>query len=341
MNCEPGNVSITPLDEVGPGVDPIPWGVRSGLLASPKDLSPWPKYFYDAEGSRLFEQITELPEYYQTRAELSILNDKSRAIVETTGFRELVELGSGSASKTRALLDALFDARDRKADGPLRYVPLDVSESALRESGERLTAEYPELEIRGYIGDFDTSLGKLLGGPHSAGGSGRRLVIFLGGTIGNFTPEKRRAFLQQISTGLAAGEHVLIGVDLVKDRETLEAAYDDSAGVTARFNKNMLRVLNDRLGADFDPDLFDHRAAYNEDEQRIEMWLDSRVDQKVPIPALDLEAHFDAGEGMRTEISTKFTLDSAKKMLEEADLELLDLYTDRRKLFGLALGRAG
>lgn len=339
MNCEPGNVSITPLDEVGLGVDPIPWEVRSGLLASPKDLSPWPKYFYDAEGSQLFEQITELPEYYQTRAELSILKERSGEIVETTGFRELVELGSGSASKTRALLDALFDARDGKADGPLRYVPLDVSESALRESGERLTGEYPELEIRGYVGDFDTSLGKLLG-PESADGSGRRLVIFLGGTIGNFTPEKRRAFVQQISTGLATGEHVLIGVDLVKDRETLEAAYDDSVGVTARFNKNMLRVLNNRLGADFDPNLFDHRAAYNEDEQRIEMWLDSRVDQAVPIPALDLETHFDAGEGMRTEISTKFTLDSAKKMLEEADLELVDLYTDHQRLFGVALGRA-
>ena len=341
MNREPGTVSITPLDEGGPAVDQIPREVRSGLLASPKDLSPWPKYFYDAEGSRLFEQITELPEYYQTRAELSILKEKSGEIVETTGCQELVELGSGSASKTRALLDALFDSRDEKADGLTRYVPLDVSESALRESGERLTVEYPELEIRGYIGDFDTSLGKLLGGPESANGSGGRLVIFLGGTIGNFTPEKRRSFLRNISAGLAAGEHVLIGVDLVKDRNTLEAAYDDSAGVTARFNKNMLNVLNDRLGANFDPNLFDHRAVYNEEEQRIEMWLDSRMDQKVPIPTLDLDARFTAGEGMRTEISTKFTLDSASKMLEEADLELLDLYTDRRKLFGLALGRAG
>lgn len=341
MNRKAGSISITPLDEGVTGLDPIPREVRSGLLASPKDLSPWPKYFYDAEGSRLFEQITELPEYYQTRAELSILKEKSEDIVETTGFRELVELGSGSASKTRALLDALFDSRDGKTDRPPRYVPLDVSESALRESGERLTIEYPKLEIQGYVGDFDTSLGKLLGGPQSANGSGGRLVIFLGGTIGNFTPEKRRTFLRKISAGLTAGEHVLIGVDLVKDRETLEAAYDDSAGVTARFNKNMLHVLNDRLGAAFDPDLFGHRAVYNQDEQRIEMWLDSRVDQAVPIPALDLDVRFAAGEGVRTEISTKFTPGSASKMLEEADLELLDLYTDERKLFGLALGRAG
>ncbi|HEX2729214.1 MAG TPA: L-histidine N(alpha)-methyltransferase [Rubrobacteraceae bacterium] len=341
MNREPEIVSITPLVEDGPGVEPIPREVRSGLLARPKDLSPWPKYFYDAEGSRLFEQITELPEYYQTRAELSILKEKSPEIVETTGFRELVELGSGSASKTRALLDARFDSRDGQAHEPIRYVPLDVSESALRESGERLTVEYPELEIRGYVGDFDTSLGKLLGGPETANGFGGRLVIFLGGTIGNFTPEKRRTFLRNISAGLAAGEHVLIGVDLVKDRETLEAAYDDSAGVTARFNKNMLNVLNDRLGAGFNPTLFDHRAVYNEEEQRIEMWLDSRTDQEVPIPTLDLAARFAAGEGMRTEISTKFTLDSASEMLEDANLELLDLYTDHQGLFGLALGRAG
>ncbi|HET7479009.1 MAG TPA: L-histidine N(alpha)-methyltransferase [Rubrobacteraceae bacterium] len=335
-----GNINITLLDEVGSGEDQISRDVRAGLLSSPKDLSPWPKYFYDAEGSRLFEEITELPEYYQTRAELSILQDRAKEIIEITGSRELVELGSGSASKTRALLDALLGSRDETVSETPRYMPLDVSESALRESGERLTVEYPQLEIQGYVGDFDTSLGRLLG-PESANGSGGRLVIFLGGTIGNFTPEKRRSFLRKIRAGLTPGEHALIGVDLVKDRETLEAAYDDSARVTARFNKNMLSVLNNRLGAGFEPDLFEHRAIYNEQEQRIEMWLDSCVDQNVPIPALGLDVRFAAGEGMRTEISTKFTPDSASEMLEEAGLELLDLYTDERNLFGLALGRAG
>lgn len=336
MSQGTGNASITLLDEAGIDGDQIRREMRLGLLASPKDLSPWPKYFYDAEGSRLFEEITELPEYYQTRTELSILKERSREIIQTTGSRELIELGSGSSSKTRALLDALLDS---EADRIPRYVPLDVSESALRESSERLAVEYPELEIRGYVGDFDTSLGWLLGGPESANSAGGRLVIFLGGTIGNFTPGKRRGFLREIRAGLRPGDHLLIGVDLVKDREILEAAYDDPAGVTARFNKNMLVVLNERLGASFDPDLFDHRAIYDEQETRIEMWLDSRTAQEVPVPGAELTAGFEEGEGMRTEISTKFTPESATRMLEEAGLTPLYLHTDEQALFGLALGR--
>ncbi|QIN85210.1 L-histidine N(alpha)-methyltransferase [Rubrobacter tropicus] len=305
--------------------------VGSGLSTTPKDLSPWPKYFYDAEGSRLFEEITAQPEYYQTGAELSILKSRSEEILARTRCRELVELGSGSASKTRALIDAMIDANG--ADGPPpRYVPLDVSESALRESGERLVAEYPGLEIQGFVGDFDLSLGRLLGRPSDR----NRLVAFLGGTVGNFTPQKRRKFLGALRAGLREGDRALIGLDLVKDARTLEAAYNDAAGVTARFNRNMIRVINNRLGAGLDPDLFSHRAVYDADLERIEMWLYSEAEQKVQTP--DLEARFEGGEGVRTEISAKFTPESAARTFEQSGLELLDIYTDDRDLFALALG---
>lgn len=301
--------------------------VRAGLAASPKDLSPWPKYFYDEGGSLLFEEITAQPEYYQTGAELSILKSRADEIVARTGCRELVELGSGSASKTRALIEAML-----AADGiPPRYVPLDVSESALRESGVRLASEYPGLEIRGFIGDFDGSLGRLLGRPSDR----TRLVAFLGGTIGNFTPVKRREFLGTLRAGLRDGDFVLIGLDLVKDQRVLEAAYNDAAGVTARFNKNMIRVINRRLGAGLDPDLFSHRAIYDADRERIEMWLHSEAEQSASTP--HLEARFARGEGVRTEISAKFTPASAARTFEETGLELIDLYTDDRNLFALAL----
>ncbi len=325
-----GTVEVVVLDEAGEDAGKMARDVRAGLAASPKDLSPWPKYFYDAEGSRLFEWITAQPEYYQTGAELSILEGRSDEIVARTRCRELVELGSGSASKTRALIDAMF-----AADGlPPRYVPLDVSESALRESGGRLISEYPALEIRGFIGDFDLSLGRLLARPSDR----RRLVAFLGGTIGNFTPHKRRGFLKTLRDGLREGDHALIGLDLVKDRRTLESAYNDAAGVTARFNRNMIRVINHRLGAGLDPDLFSHRAVYDAGRERIEMWLHSEAEQTVNTP--NLEARFARGEGVRTEISTKFTPDSAARTFEEAGLKLLDLYTDGRGLFALALGEA-
>jgi len=323
-----GTTEVVVLDEAGENAGQMARDVRAGLAATPKDLSPWPKYFYDAQGSRLFEEITAQPEYYQTEAELSILTDRSDELVARTGCGELVELGSGSASKTHALIEAIFAANDL----PPRYVPLDVSESALRESGERLVSEYPGLEVQGFVGDFERSLGRLLARPSDRG----RLVAFLGGTIGNFTPQKRRGFLGTLRDGLREGDRVLIGLDLVKDRRTLEAAYNDAAGVTARFNRNMIRVINRRLGAGLDPDLFSHRAVYNADRERIEMWLDSETEQSVSTP--HLEANFERGEGVRTEISTKFTPDSAAKTFEEAGLELLDLYTDDRKFFALALG---
>lgn len=325
-----GTVEVIPLDQAEENAGQMAHDVSAGLAATPKDLSRWPKYFYDAEGSRLFEEITAQPEYYQTRAELSILEDLSDEIVARTRCRELVELGSGSASKTRALIDAMFDAND----DPPRYVPLDVSESALRESGERLISEYPGLETEGFIGDFDLSLGRLLGRPSDR----NRLVAFLSGTIGNFTQEKRREFLDTLRAGLRDGDRALIGLDLIKDKRTLEAAYNDAAGVTARFNKNMIRVINTRLGTDLDPDLFSHRATYDADRERIEMWLLSEAWQTTRAP--DLEVHFERGEGLRTEISTKFTPDCAARAFEEAGLQLLDLFTDDRDLFALALGKA-
>ena len=319
------------LGEAGEDVEQMVEDVRAGLLGVPKDLSPWPKYFYDERGSELFEEITALPEYYQTRTELSILREKAPKIVARTGCRELVELGSGSASKTHALLDAMVNGA-----GAAHYVPFDVSESALAGSAQRLTEEYPTLEISGFVGDFDRSLESLLAHPRvDAAG---RLVIFLGGTIGNFTPERRRGFLERLRTGLEEGDYLLVGVDLVKDARVLEAAYDDAAGVTAAFNKNLLNVLNRELGGEFDPELFVHRATFNPEMSRVEMWLNSTVEQEVPVAVLGLEVPFEAGEGMRTEISTKFTRESIAGAFDEAGLRLLDLYTDDENLFGLALG---
>ena len=333
---ESGTVRIETLEGPGDDKSRVAEDVREGLLSEPKDLSAWPKYFYDAEGSRLFDEITEQPEYYQTRTELSILRERAYDVVSRTRCRELVELGSGSASKTRALLDAMFAST--QGGEPIRYVPLDVSENALRESSERLLEEYPGLEVRGYVGDFDHSLGRLL--DESGTGDDGRLVIFLGGTIGNFSPEKRRSFLTEVSGGLRPGDHFLLGVDLIKDTRTLEAAYNDAAGVTARFDKNMLAVLNERLGADFDPDSFTHRAAYDAENQRVEMWLYSEREQEVHVREGDFSVRFDEGEGLRTEISAKFTPESAAAALEEAGLEMLDLYTDSRGYFALALGKA-
>jgi L-histidine Nalpha-methyltransferase len=228
---------------------------------------------------------------------------------------------------------------------PVRYVPLDVSENALISSATRLLKEYPTLEISGFLGDFDHSLEGLLANPQPTGevrtvGS-ERLVAFLGGTIGNLALERRQTFLRRLSVLLKQGDHLLVGVDLVKEARALEAAYDDAAGVTARFNKNLLNVLNRKLGGAFDPTLFAHRAVYNVEGARIEMWLDSQVAQKVPLTALGLEVPFEAGEGIRTEISAKFTSSTVEHMLEEAGFLLTEWYTDEGRLFGLALGSRG
>src|SRR5438105_6185703 len=252
---------------------------RDGLTRAFKELPP--KHFYDARGAELFDRITELPEYYPTRAERAILERSARELARLTSASELVELGSGTAAKTRVLLDALYAA------GTLaRYVPVDVTESMVRECAETLTDEYPGLRVHGVIGDFERHLDRL---PDAVG---PRIVAFLGGTIGNFPPGSRRRFLRGISRLLGPGDHLLMGTDLVKDPGVLQAAYDDSAGVTAEFNRNVLTVLNRELQADFRHEDFDHVALFDQEHEWVEMRLRARREHTAFVRDLDLAVHF-------------------------------------------------
>ena len=295
----------------------------AGLTAAPKELPP--KWFYDERGSQLFDEITRLPEYYPTRAEHSILVERAADIAAAAGADTLVELGSGTSTKTRILLDA---GRFR------RYVPFDVSESTLVEAGESLAADYPGLEVHGVVGDFERDLPLI---PVD----GRRLVAFLGGTIGNLKPPARSAFLTEVADGMSPGDSLLLGTDLVKDPSRLVAAYDDAAGVTAEFNKNVLRVLNRELEADFDVDSFDHVAAWNEAEEWIEMRLRSVDTQSVRVAGLDLDVDFAAGEEMRTEVSAKFRRAGVEAELAAAGLTLREWWTDAAGDFALSLSSFG
>lgn len=294
--------------------------VLRGLTHTPKTLPP--KWFYDAHGSELFEQITELPEYYPTRAEREILVARSGEIAAATGARTLVELGSGSSEKTRYLLDALT--------GLHTYVPVDVSESALTQAGNALIAQRPELSVHALIADFTAGL-TLPGTP------GPRLLAFLGGTIGNLLPAERAAFLSSVRALLSPGDALLLGTDLVKDEDVLVRAYDDAAGVTAAFNKNVLTVVNRELGADFDPGAFDHVALWDAGNEWIEMRLRSRTEQTVKVPALDLAVDFAAGEELYTEISAKFRKEGVRGELAAAGLELAHWWTDSEGRFALSL----
>jgi L-histidine N-alpha-methyltransferase len=295
-----------------------------GLTRSPKELPP--KHFYDERGAELFDRICELPEYYPTRTERAILGDSATELASFTGARELVELGSGTAAKTRVLLDAL-----REAGTLERYVPVDVTEAMVRDCATQLTSEYPGLRVHGVVGDFERHLDRV---PKS---EGARLVAFLGGTIGNFAPTERRPFLRKIADLLEPGDHLLMGTDLVKDPEVLEAAYDDSAGVTAEFNRNLLHVLNRELEADFDPADFEHVACFDRENEWIEMRLRSRREHTVTVRALELPVHFAEGEEMRTEISAKFTRARVDADLAEAGLELVQWLTDPQEQFALTL----
>jgi L-histidine Nalpha-methyltransferase len=300
--------------------------VLDGLTRPFKELPP--KHFYDARGAELFDRICELPEYYPTRAERAILEQSSPAIAEMTGAVELVELGSGTAAKTRVLLDALHAAGTLR-----RYVPFDVTETMVRESARELTSEYPGLRVHGVIGDFERHLDRV------PAAEGPRIVAFLGGTIGNFPPGSRRRFLRQIARLLGADDFLLMGTDLVKDPRVLEAAYDDSEGVTAEFNRNVLRVLNRELDADFDPEDFEHVALFNREHEWIEMRLRARRELIGTVRELGLEVHFDAGEELRTEISAKFTPERLDGDLAAAGLEVADWMTDPDDLFALTLSR--
>ena len=296
--------------------------VLDGLTRPFKEIPP--KHFYDARGSELFEQICDLPEYYPTRTERALLERYAAAIATRTEAAELVELGAGYATKTRLLIDAM------ELD---RFIPVDVSETTVRECARQLVDEYAGLSVHGLVGDFERHLGHL---PEPVG---TRVVAFLGGTIGNFPPGSRRRFLRTIARTLGDDGWLLLGTDLVKDPHVLEAAYDDSAGVTAEFNLNVLRVMNRELGADFDLDGFDHVAFWDAEREWIEMRLRSRRRQTVRFPDLDLTVHFDLREELRTEISAKFTQTRVRGDLAAAGLELVDWFTDEDELFALSLAR--
>ena len=297
--------------------------VLAGLTATPKSLPP--KWFYDERGSELFDKITMLDEYYPTRAEREILAASAGAIAAATRSSTLVELGSGSADKTILLLDAL-----REAGQLAEYVPVDVSEAALVTAASRVLARYRGLRVHPVLSDFTEHLG--FPAP-----TGPRLIVFLGGTIGNLLPDERAAFLANLRAQLRADDALLLGTDLVKDPAVLVAAYDDEAGVTAEFNKNILRVLNAELDGTFDLDEFDHVAIWNAQAEWIEMRLRSATDQTVLLRAMDLSVPFAAGEEMRTEISAKFRREGITAELAAAGLELRSWWTDAQARFGLSL----
>ncbi|HLK76202.1 MAG TPA: L-histidine N(alpha)-methyltransferase [Streptosporangiaceae bacterium] len=299
---------------------------RRGLASDPKSLPP--KWFYDAQGSALFDKITELREYYPTRAEREILHATATSIAQLTRARTLVELGSGSSDKTRLLLDAL-----RAAGALLCYVPVDVSEPALIAAGDALSAEYPGLDVRAVVSDFEEHLGF----PADGDAPAPRLVAFLGSTIGNLLPAQRAAFLARVRAGLRPGDFFLLGTDLVKDPSVLVAAYDDDSGVTAQFNKNVLAVLNNELGADFDPDEFEHVAVWDPRNEWIEMRLRSLAGQTVHLPAIGLTVAFAEGEDMRTEVSAKFRRAGVEAELAAAGLAMRSWWTDSAAQFGLSL----
>ena len=297
--------------------------VRAGLTSAPKQLPP--KWFYDEVGCELFDKITRLPEYYPTRTERSILAEHADEIVAATGADTLVELGAGTSEKTRLLLDAF--ARSDRLRG---FVPFDVSEPTLRAAGAAIAREYRGVDVHAVVGDFERHLDRLPRG-------GRRMVAFLGSTIGNLTPEPRATFLRDLAATLSPGDTFLLGTDLVKDPARLEAAYDDDAGVTAAFNGNVLSVVNRELDADFDPDRFEHVARWVPEDEWIEMRLRSTAAQRVALGRLDLAVEFAAGEEMRTEVSAKFRRERVEAELAAAGLALTRWWTDPAGDFALSL----
>jgi dimethylhistidine N-methyltransferase len=301
----------------------VVWGLRQPK----KSLSP--RYFYDDRGSQLFEQICELPEYYPTRTEAWILQNYATEIAQMTGICELVELGSGSSSKTRLLLDAY-----RGLGYPLRYVPIDVSAGILETSAKQLLADYPALQVYGLVSTYELALEKLTPTPLAA-----RAICFLGSTLGNFNQAECDRFFSQVTAALGAGDYFLLGIDLQKPKNILEAAYNDSRGVTAEFNLNMLRHLNWRFQGNFDLDLFEHRASYNTSQAQIEMHLICKRSHSVRLEALDLTVKFSEGETILTEISRKFDLKQMQQYLAKQGLKLLQTWSDPKDWFGLMLAQ--
>jgi len=312
-----------------PGEDPreaLARDVLAGLTATPKRLSC--QFLYDAEGSRLFEEITRQPEYYPTRAEVSILETKAREIVSSLPEDvELVEFGGGSAKKTRILLDALFEERDR-----VYLETVDISRAMLEESARALLADYPGLSITAVAGEYRDGLEEL-GKSHER----PRLILWLGSNVGNFPREEGAAFLREVADVMDPSDRVLLGVDLRKDPSVLERAYDDAAGVTRRFSKNLLARINRELGGNFDLDRFDHRAVYQDAPGRVYISLVSRAEQTVRIEGLDLDVHFDEGEAIHTEDSYKFSPAEIEALASGADLEVLQGWNEEEDRFRLNL----
>ncbi len=297
--------------------------VRIGMRSTPKNIPS--KHFYDARGSELFDEITLLPEYYLTATETAILEAHAGEILERVVPDELIELGSGASEKTRLLLDAMLERTQGRC-----YVPIDISEAALTSAVKALCDDYASLAIDGLVGDYDTDLGRV---PRR----GRRLVTFLGSTIGNFEETERVAFFRTVAHMLEPGDRFLLGVDLVKDAAMMVAAYDDSAGITAGFTRNILAVVNRELGSDFDPDAFVHRPVWNSMASRMEAWLEASRPMRVSIADLDLTVELEEGERIHTEVSCKFTRSGLVSELGRAGLTIEDWYTDDRAWFGLAL----
>jgi L-histidine N-alpha-methyltransferase len=299
--------------------------VQRGLTSTPKELPP--KWFYDERGSQLFDEITRLEEYYPTRREREILDLRAGEIASITRADTLVELGSGTSEKTRLLLSALRDAGTLR-----RFVPFDVSEEVLRDASHAIEREFDGTDVHAVVGDFERHLDTI---PMT----GRCVVAFLGGTIGNFFPADRQRFLKEMSAIVGDDDHILVGFDLVKDVGRLESAYNDGSGVTAEFNRNVLHVINQRLDGDFDATAFRHVAFFDRDEEWIEMRLEAMGPQRVRVAALDLNVEFADGEQMRTEISAKFRPEGIERELDEAGLTLVHLWTDAANDFALALAR--
>ena len=320
-----GRLQIDVVDDRAPDAA-LAHDVRRGLLARQKTLPP--KYFYDDRGAQLFDAICDLPEYYLTRTEQRLLEDVADDLIALADPEEVVEFGSGASRKTRTLLDAL-----QRSGRPLRYVPIDVSEGMLRRAALSLLHEYPRLTIHAIVGDYEQDLHRLPRGP-------RRLVLFLGSTIGNFTLAATARFLGRVREQLTAGDHLLLGLDLVKPQPVLEAAYNDRAGVTAEFNRNVLHVINRKLGGEFEPERFEHVAFFNPEQSQVEMHLRARTTHTVSIRRLGLAVPFAAGETIHTEISRKFTPAAAESALRETGFSLTRWYTPSNNYFGLALARA-
>lgn len=308
---------------------PVGAEVFRGLTALPKRLSPW--LFYDQRGSELFEAITALPEYYLTRTERDIFSRYADEILEEAGDRKLalIELGAGTAAKTDVLLAAAVRRQER-----VSYYPIDISVSALEEARRRIGEEMPEVAVRPIVADYTTDLSEI-----PAPGA-RRMVLYIGSSIGNFEPNEAAALLRRLRGQLSRGDLLLLGVDHVKDRPTLLRAYNDMTGVTAEFNRNVLNRIRRELGADFRPRLFRHRALWNDRESRIEMHLESLVAQEVSIAALELTVSFRRGETIHTENSYKFTPKTAASLLERSGFEVRREWTDPKRWFGVYLAEA-